>query len=75
VLGLVSTKTPVLESADALRRRIEAAARYVPLERLGLSPQCGFSSVPGSGQPLTPDDQRRKLTRVVEVAADVWGGG
>jgi 5-methyltetrahydropteroyltriglutamate--homocysteine methyltransferase len=75
VLGLVSTKTPALEPAAALRRRIEAATRYVPLERLGLSPQCGFSSVPGSGQPLSSDDQRRKLARVVEVAADVWGAG
>ena len=73
VLGLVSTKTPALESADTLKRRIEEATRYVPLERLGLSPQCGFSSVPGSGQPLTPDDQRRKLARILEVAAEVWG--
>jgi 5-methyltetrahydropteroyltriglutamate--homocysteine methyltransferase len=73
VLGLVSTKTPVLEPAAALARRIEEAARYVPLERLGLSPQCGFSSVPGSGQPITPDDQRRKLALVVSVARDVWG--
>jgi 5-methyltetrahydropteroyltriglutamate--homocysteine methyltransferase len=73
VLGLVSTKTPALESADTLKRRIDEAARYVPLDRLGLSPQCGFSSVPGSGQPLTPDDQRRKLARILEVAAEVWG--
>jgi 5-methyltetrahydropteroyltriglutamate--homocysteine methyltransferase len=73
VLGLVSTKTPALESADALTRRIEEATRYVPLERLGLSPQCGFSSVAGSGQLLTADDQRRKLDRVVEVAEAVWG--
>jgi 5-methyltetrahydropteroyltriglutamate--homocysteine methyltransferase len=75
VLGLVSTKTPALESADLLRRRIEDAARYVPLERLGLSPQCGFSSVSGSGQPITVDDQRRKLARVLEVADAVWGRG
>jgi 5-methyltetrahydropteroyltriglutamate--homocysteine methyltransferase len=73
VLGLVSTKTPVLESVDALRRRIDEAARYVPLERLGLSPQCGFSSVAGGGQPITVDDQRRKLARVLEVADAVWG--
>jgi 5-methyltetrahydropteroyltriglutamate--homocysteine methyltransferase len=73
VLGLVSTKTPALESADALRRRIDEAARYVPLERLGLSPQCGFSSAPGSGQPITADDQRRKLELVLAVARDVWG--
>ena len=75
VLGLVSTKTPVLESADALRRRIDEAARHVPLERLGLSPQCGFSSAPGSGQPITDDDQRRKLELVLSVARDVWGTG
>jgi 5-methyltetrahydropteroyltriglutamate--homocysteine methyltransferase len=73
VLGLVSTKTPALESADALERRIDEAARYVPLERLGLSPQCGFSSAPGGGQPITADDQRRKLELVVSVARDVWG--
>ena len=73
VLGLVSTKTPALESADVLKRRIDEAARYVPLERLGLSPQCGFSSAPGSGQPITPDDQRRKLELVLSVARDVWG--
>ncbi len=73
VLGLVSTKTPILESADALKRRIDEAARYVPLERLGLSPQCGFSSAPGSGQPITADDQRRKLELVLRVARDVWG--
>jgi 5-methyltetrahydropteroyltriglutamate--homocysteine methyltransferase len=74
VLGLVSTKTPALEPADDLKRRIEAAARWVPLERLGLSPQCGFSSVAGSGQPLTADDQRRKLDRILEVAEAMWGG-
>ncbi len=72
ILGLVSTKTPALEPVDALRRRIEAAARYVPLERLGISPQCGFASTAG-GNPLTPDDQRRKLARVVEVAERVFG--
>jgi 5-methyltetrahydropteroyltriglutamate--homocysteine methyltransferase len=73
VLGLVSTKTPALESADALKRRIDEAARYVPLDRLGLSPQCGFSSAPGSGQPITAEDQRRKLELVLAVARDVWG--
>ena len=72
VLGLVSTKTPELESATTLRRRIEEASRYVPLERLCLSPQCGFASSVG-GNPLTTEDQRRKLALVVEVAAQVWG--
>ena len=71
VLGLVSTKTPALESADELRRRIDAAARIVPLERLALSPQCGFAST-APGNPLTPDEQRRKLELVVDVARRVW---
>lgn len=73
ILGLVSTKTPELESVDELRHRIDAASKYVPLERLGLSPQCGFSSVGGSGQTVTQDDTRRKLERVLEVARRVWG--
>jgi methionine synthase II (cobalamin-independent) len=73
VLGLVSTKTPALESTDELKRRIDEAARHVPLEQLGLSPQCGFSSAAGSSQPITPDDQRRKLELVRAVARDVWG--
>jgi 5-methyltetrahydropteroyltriglutamate--homocysteine methyltransferase len=73
VLGLVSTKTPVLESKDALKRRIEEAAKHCPLEQLALSPQCGFSSGGGSGQVVTQDDTRRKLERIVEVAREVWG--
>jgi 5-methyltetrahydropteroyltriglutamate--homocysteine methyltransferase len=73
VLGLVSTKTPVLESADDLKRRIDEAAKYVPIERLGLSPQCGFGSAPGGGQPISADDQKRKLELVVKVARGVWG--
>jgi 5-methyltetrahydropteroyltriglutamate--homocysteine methyltransferase len=72
VLGLVSTKTPKLESMEELKRRIDEAARYLPLERLGLSPQCGFSSVAGSGQPISADDQKRKLELVVNVADAVW---
>ena len=72
VLGLVSTKHRELESADSLKRRIDEASRYVPLERLCLSPQCGFSSS-YFGHPLTVDDEIRKLERVVEVARDVWG--
>ena len=72
VLGLVSTKTPVLEDAEALRRRIDEAARHVPLERLALSPQCGFASTVG-GNLLSIDDERRKLGLVVEVAKRVWG--
>ena len=72
VLGLVSTKTPALESADGLKRRIDEAAKYVPLENLSLSPQCGFAST-YRGNPLTIDDERRKLERIVEVAMAVWG--
>jgi 5-methyltetrahydropteroyltriglutamate--homocysteine methyltransferase len=72
VLGLVSSKTPVLESQDDLRRRIDEAARYVPLENLALSPQCGFAST-SAGNVLTPDEQRAKLALVVETAQRVWG--
>jgi 5-methyltetrahydropteroyltriglutamate--homocysteine methyltransferase len=72
VLGLISTKTPVLESKDALKRRIDEAAKYVPLENLCLSPQCGFASSE-MGNRLTEDDQKRKLELAVQVARDVWG--
>ncbi len=71
VLGLVSTKTPVLESGDELMRRVEEASRFVPLERLALSPQCGFASTE-AGNPLAPDDQWRKLELVVRTAARIW---
>jgi 5-methyltetrahydropteroyltriglutamate--homocysteine methyltransferase len=73
VLGLVTTKSGALESRDLLARRIDEAARYVPLERLALSPQCGFAST-HHGNTLTEDEQWRKLERVVEVAREVWGG-
>ena len=73
ILGLVSTKTPQLESKDVLKRRIDEAAQYVPLERLGISPQCGFSSGGGSGQTVTQDDTKRKLELVMNVAREVWG--
>ncbi|HUQ74558.1 MAG TPA: cobalamin-independent methionine synthase II family protein [Burkholderiales bacterium] len=71
VLGLVSTKVPELEPVDALARRIEEAAKYVPLERLAISPQCGFGS-DVVGNLVNEDDQRRKLARVVEAARKVW---
>jgi len=71
VLGLVSSKTPQLESKDELKRRIEQAARYVALENLCLSPQCGFSST-HHGNKLTSDEQWQKLARVVEVSKEVW---
>jgi len=73
VLGLVTTKKPRLEAVDELRRRIDAAAKYVPLERLALSPQCGFASTM-EGNRLTPSDQWKKLARVAETARLVWGG-
>lgn len=73
VLGLVSTKVPTLETKDELKRRIGEAAKYLPLENLCLSPQCGFAST-HHGNQITEDIQRRKLERVVEVAREVWGG-
>jgi 5-methyltetrahydropteroyltriglutamate--homocysteine methyltransferase len=73
VLGLVTTKLGELESKDDLKRRIDEAAKFVPLEDLCLSPQCGFSST-HHGNALSQDDQWRKLERVVDVAREVWGG-
>jgi 5-methyltetrahydropteroyltriglutamate--homocysteine methyltransferase len=72
ILGLVSSKTPALEPLDGLKRRVAEASHYVPLDRLGVSTQCGFASSVG-GNPLTIDDERRKLARVVELARSVWG--
>jgi 5-methyltetrahydropteroyltriglutamate--homocysteine methyltransferase len=72
VLGLVTTKRPALESKDDLKRRIDEASRYVPLEQLCLSPQCGFSSTI-EGNALTRDEQIAKLRLVVETAGEVWG--
>jgi 5-methyltetrahydropteroyltriglutamate--homocysteine methyltransferase len=71
VLGLVTTKSPRLEGKDELKRRIDEAGRYVPLEQLALSPQCGFASV-AAGNLLDWDDQRRKLQIIVETAREVW---
>ncbi len=72
VLGLVTTKRGELEDADVLKRRIDEAAKYVPLDQLCLSPQCGFSSTV-EGNALTPAQQVAKLRLIVEVAEDVWG--
>jgi 5-methyltetrahydropteroyltriglutamate--homocysteine methyltransferase len=72
VLGLVSTKGSELETADALKRRIDEAGKFLPLEQLAISPQCGFAS-DVVGNLLGADDQKRKLERVVEVARAVWG--
>jgi 5-methyltetrahydropteroyltriglutamate--homocysteine methyltransferase len=68
----VSTKKSRLESADELHRRIEEASRIVPLERLALSPQCGFASTI-EGNRISFEDQRRKLELVASVAREVWG--
>ncbi|MCW5772443.1 MAG: 5-methyltetrahydropteroyltriglutamate--homocysteine S-methyltransferase [Rhodospirillaceae bacterium] len=73
VLGLVTSKRPDLEAKDELKRRIEEAAKYIPLENLALSPQCGFSSTV-HGNPLTQDQQKAKLQLCIEVANEVWGG-
>ncbi len=72
VLGLISTKTAQLESSDNLRQRITTASRYFPLAQLGISPQCGFASSI-LGNPLSPEDQQRKLDLVVRTAREVWG--
>ncbi len=72
VLGLISSKEPALESQDLLRRRIDEAAQYVPMENLAISPQCGFAST-APGNMLTMDQQARKLELVVETARKVWG--
>jgi methionine synthase II (cobalamin-independent) len=72
ILGLVTTKTGALENSDDLKRRIDEAAKLVPLDQLGISPQCGFSSTV-LGNKLTIDDQIAKLKLIVRVAKDVWG--
>ena len=72
MLGIVSTKTPVLEDADFVRRRIDEAAKHAPLDRLGLTTQCGFASSV-KGNPLGEAEEEAKLARIVEVATDVWG--
>jgi 5-methyltetrahydropteroyltriglutamate--homocysteine methyltransferase len=72
VLGLVTTKSGDMESADDLKRRIDQASRYVPLEQLALSPQCGFSSTV-LGNNITVDAEIAKLSLVVQVAREVWG--
>ncbi|MFT5488413.1 MAG: 5-methyltetrahydropteroyltriglutamate--homocysteine methyltransferase, partial [Alphaproteobacteria bacterium] len=71
ILGLVSTKTPELESKDDLKKRLEEASGFADLDNLALSPQCGFAS-DHHGNELTLDDQVAKLRLVVETAAEVW---
>jgi 5-methyltetrahydropteroyltriglutamate--homocysteine methyltransferase len=72
VLGLVTTKRPDLEAKDMLKRRIEEASRFVDVDQLCLSPQCGFSSTQ-EGNDLSVDDELAKLRLVVETAEEVWG--
>jgi len=72
VLGIVSTKTPVMENKVDMRKRIEDATRYLDLDNLAISPQCGFASV-DTGNPISPEIQEQKLRLVVELAKDIWG--
>lgn len=72
VLGLVSTKMPALEARDELKARVEEASRYVDIDRLAVSPQCGFASV-DAGNPVTPEIQEAKLRLVAALARDIWG--
>lgn len=72
VLGLVSSKTPQMESSDVLKKRVEEASRFVPLERLAISPQCGFATTVGS-VPMTLANQIEKLRLVVNTAREIWG--
>ena len=72
VLGLISSKSPQLENADDIKKRIDEAAKFAPLDQLALSPQCGFASSIG-GNPMTEKEQEAKLTRVVEIAREIWG--
>jgi 5-methyltetrahydropteroyltriglutamate--homocysteine methyltransferase len=72
VLGLVSTKTPELEDRAAMRQRLDDATKFVAVDRLAISPQCGFASV-DTGNPVTPEAQRRKLELVCDLAREIWG--
>jgi len=72
LLGIISSKIPALENMDDLCKRIDEAAKYMPLENMGVSPQCGFSST-HHGNAMTHDDQWRKMELVVNTAIKVWG--
>ena len=72
VLGLVTTKKGQLESKDDLKRRIDEAAKHVPLDQLALSPQCGFASCAG-GNNLSVEEEKAKLRLIVDTAREVWG--
>jgi 5-methyltetrahydropteroyltriglutamate--homocysteine methyltransferase len=73
VLGLVTSKTPQLEAKDVLKRRIDEAAKHVPLEQLAISPQCGFGST-AEGNVMSVPEEAAKLRLCVQVATEVWGG-
>ena len=72
ILGLVSTKASSIEKIDTLRQRIEAAAQFIDIDQLGISPQCGFASL-DSGNPISFDEQEAKIRLVVELAQEFWG--
>ena len=72
MLGLVTTKTGQLESKDAIKRRLEEAAKFTSIDQLALSPQCGFASTE-EGNTLAEDEEWAKLKMIVEVAQEVWG--
>jgi 5-methyltetrahydropteroyltriglutamate--homocysteine methyltransferase len=72
VLGLITTKSGRLESKDAIKRRIDEATKYIPLEQLCLSPQCGFASTE-EGNVLAEDEQWAKFKMIVELSQEVWG--
>jgi 5-methyltetrahydropteroyltriglutamate--homocysteine methyltransferase len=74
VLGLISTKSAALEDKGAVKKRLDDAARFVDLDRLAISPQCGFASVE-TGNQISGDLQEQKLRMVVELAHDIWGSG
>jgi methionine synthase II (cobalamin-independent) len=72
VLGVISTKTPVMEKKDELRRRIDDAAQHIEFDRIAVSPQCGFASL-DTGNPISPEVQEQKLRLVIELAREIWG--
>jgi 5-methyltetrahydropteroyltriglutamate--homocysteine methyltransferase len=72
ILGLISTKTSTVEDKDEIKRRLDQASRYVDMDRLAVSPQCGFASVE-TGNPIAPEAQEKKLRLVVELASEIWG--
>ena len=72
LLGIISTKDPKLESRDELKRRVDEASKSIPIEQIGICPQCGFSTNV-FGTEFTADDEKRKIEMMVGVAKDIWG--